>query len=352
MASNVAFVNVTRQCNVDCQRCYLTPEHRSGGERLPEAILRAFFDHPFWADESLIIWEGGEPVATGSAFMREMVAVAKEVVPHARQTMVTNCYSVPTWLIDLAHDQFGSKLETTFAMGLKSNLAGDETAYREAFTKGLNRFWEAGVSCPVNVELNAETVAAGVDALASYILSTKAKVWEFDLSVDFESFLAAPSYSARSTPALKPTVSYSTAWGFLAQLKERWHQAFLDAGIVIGAFEQIPGEANGQFNVLSEHRFLTLNPDGSVTTNPLYSDLVGTFLGNLGSSTMDQILSSPRRTGRIVDERRRLLSCSKCPHRSYCRGGPAHVPVYDGSGECAGGMKMWTLLEEGMKHCA
>ena len=38
----VGFINVTRQCNVDCKRCYLTEAHRAARERLPLATLEAF----------------------------------------------------------------------------------------------------------------------------------------------------------------------------------------------------------------------------------------------------------------------------------------------------------------------
>jgi hypothetical protein len=353
MTENVAFINVTRQCNVDCKRCYLTPEHRAGKERLSVATLTAFLEHDFWRNEALLIWEGGEPVAIGREAMTSLVATARAVLPAARQTMVTNCFSVPSWLIDLVITEFDGRVETTFALGMKSNLSGSEPAYLEAFTRGLNRFWQAGVVCPVNIELNRETIERGVDSLASYILSTSCKVWEFDISVDFARFLSAPQYTERSTPVLPLTCSHHVTWNFLHELRQRWGAAFRGAGIAIGAFEQRPGYLNNQFNVLSEHRFLTLNPDGVVTTNPLYSDLQGTFLGSIGAGdSMDEIISSPRRLGRILEERARVRACRGCPHLSYCSGGPGHVAVLDASGECAGGSRMWDELLVEVAACA
>jgi radical SAM protein with 4Fe4S-binding SPASM domain len=343
--NTVAFINVTRQCNVDCKRCYLTPEHRAGKERLAVETLSAFLNHDVWRSGALLIWEGGEPVAVGYVTMDRLVRAAREALPDARQTMVTNCFSVPNWLIDMAFREFGGELETTFALGQKANLAGSESSYLQAFTNGLNRFWEAGISCPVNVELNRETVGQGVDALAGYILSTKCKVWEFDISVDFAAFLANPSYTNATTPILPLTCSHKKGWEYMVKLRERWGAAFRDAGISIGVFEQKVGERNNQFNVLSEHRFFTLNPDGTVTTNPLYSDLTGTFLGNLCSGdSMEAIVNSRSRMSRILEERRRIHACTGCHHLPYCAGGPSHVVVHDGSGECAGGKAMWNAL--------
>lgn len=348
----VGFINVTRQCNVDCKRCYLTESHRAAKERLPGNTLAAFLTADFWQDRPVtLIWEGGEPSVVGHSLMQLYVAHASDLLPHASQTMVTNCFSVPNWLIDLSHSAFNGQVETTFALGHKFSLSGSEDLYTRRFTAGLDRFWDAGVVCTVNVELNTETIERGPTVLADLMLTTKAKVWEFDISVDFRRFLAQPNYQASSTPELPLTASYASAWAYLHALHAAHGQQLRDAGITIGAFEQVAGEANNQFNVLSEDRFLTLNPDGTVTTNPLYSDLEGTFLGNLQEAPLDDLLSSPRRLARVIAERRRLMPCRACPHFSYCSGGPAHVPVTDGSGECAGGRAMWDLLLE-KKHCA
>lgn len=353
MSSNAGFINITRQCNVDCSRCYLTKEHRSAKERLPFDVLERFLDSTFWDGAPTLIWEGGEPVLVGNEMMQAYVDLARQVKPGARQTMVTNCYSTPTWVIDMAHREFGGIVETTFAMGEKSSVNGSQEQYREAFLRGLNRFWDNGVKCPANVELNSETVAAGIHALGSLILSSKCKIWDFDISVDFKAFLANPDYNAASMPILPLTVSYAAGWAFLADLRACYGQRFADAGISVGLFDQRVDSENMQFNVLFEHKFLTLNPDGSVTTGPLYSDLEPTFLGSLHTNTIDELLDSPLRRSRILDSRRRLKACHGCQHLKFCNGGPSHVPVRDGSGECAGGKAMRdSLLAEKMSQSA
>lgn len=340
MSLNAGFINVTRQCNVACTRCYLTEEHRSAKERLPFDVLERFLDSSFWEGSPTLVWEGGEPILVGKEMLQAYVDVARQAKPEARQTMVTNCYSTPTWAIDMAQREFGGIVETTFAMGKKFSATGSHDQYREAFLRGLNRFWEHGVKCPVNVELNSETVAAGIDALGMLILESKCRIWDFDISVDFEAFLANPGYNAATVPVLPLTVSYADGWNFLEKLRANYGQRFADAGISVGLFDQRVDSENMQFNVLFEHRFLTLNPDGTVTTDPLYSDLEDTFLGSLHHGSIDELLDSPRRKSRILDSRRRLKSCYGCQHLYFCNGGPSHVPVHDGSGECAGGKIM------------
>lgn len=343
----VGFINVTRQCNVDCKRCYLTEPHRVAKERLPLATLDAFLSSMFWYGRPVtLIWEGGEPTVVGKEAMKAYCVAARQVLPHAKQTMVTNCFNVPNWLVDLVQEEFGGAIETTYAYAHKASLAGDEGSYQRKFIVGLDKLWAAGIECPVNVELNIETIRAGVDALAAIILSSQCRVWEFDVSVDFRSFLQAPAYTPQSVPILPLTSSYSDVWSFLLDLQNRWGRAFRDAGISIGAFQQKIGQPNNQFNVACESRFFTLNPDGTVTTNPLYSDLQGTFLGNVLDAGMEPILLSQRRKSRIMADRVRLAPCRGCVHSSYCKGGPSHVPVTDGSGECAGGRGMWDQLLE------
>ncbi len=343
----VGFINVTRQCNVDCKRCYLTEDHRSAMERLPHHTLEVFLESMFWQGRPVtLIWEGGEPTVVGRVAMNEYCAVARRILPHADQTMVTNCFHVPNWLIDLTLHEFGGRAETTYAHAQKYTLAGDASLYQKRFFAGLDKLWNSGIHCPVNVELNIETIQAGVDSLAAAILGSQCRVWEFDVSVDFRSFLSQPSYTAASVPQLPLTASYSAIWAYLNEMESRWGAAFLDAGITIGAFQQQIGQLNNQFNVACESRFLTLNPDGTVTTNPLYSDLSATFLGNVGIEGMDEILRSPKRKARIIADRKRISPCQGCEHISYCKGGPSHVPVTDGSGECAGGRGMWNQLLE------
>ena len=343
----VGFINVTRQCNVDCKRCYLTEHNRLSSERLPLPTLEAFLANPFWEGrEVTLIWEGGEPTLVGHAAMRRYCSAARRILPHARQTMVTNCFNVPDWLLGIIKDEFQGNVETTYATGHKFSLAGNEEHYQRKFIAGLNLLWRSGIQCPVNVELNRETVSAGVDVLAGVILGSDCKVWEFDVSVDFRTFLANPVYTADTVPVLPLTVSYKEVWRFLSELKSRWGARFKEAGISIGAFEQQIGQTNNQFNVACEHRFLTLNPDGVVTTNPLYSDLPGTHLVNVNDAGLDPILANRNRLRRVLADRKRAACCKACPHYTYCKGGPSHVAVTDGSGECAGGKGMWDQLLE------
>ncbi|MEE8057996.1 MAG: hypothetical protein V3T17_09185 [Pseudomonadales bacterium] len=252
-------------------------------------------------------------------------------------------YSVPDWLINIAHEFYGSRIETTFALGKKYSIDGSDEKYIRRFKYGLDRIWDAGITSPVNVEVNVETINAGPKALVDFMLSTRCKMWEFDLSIDFEAFLRHPEYDTNGYPILKSTASYYEYWSYLSELKHNYYPILKDQGILIGAFEQVDaGHINQQFNVQREMDFLTLNPDGTVTTNPLFSDMKETYLGSLVTSQLDKLLRAKPRIKRMLAEHNRTKICRiNCRYYGICRGGPSHAPVYDGSGECVGGYSFW-----------
>jgi hypothetical protein len=269
--------------------------------------------------------------------MTALVEAVAEAAPHARQTAVSNMFTAAPWFLELARTWFGGRIETTWAAGRKTTLAGDGLAYQMRFEAALRSAIDAGLVCPINVEVNTETLEAGPDALLDMMLRTGASVCEFDLSFDFQRFWSKPEFGPGCVPLLPPTARYSDVAAFLLALHRRIVVRGLSGRIHSHAL--VPFAARGvdlPFNTRSESRFVTLNPDGTVTTVPLYSDIVPTYLGNLHDQTLSQCLSHPNRGLRIAFEEIRALPCGACPHQLSCQGGPSHAPLFDGSGECAG----------------
>lgn len=336
----VLFVNVTRRCNVDCPRCYITPEHRAGRDALGPELLHKALSDPFFRDhagEVLVIYQGGEPQLVGRAALTEMAAAAEEACPGARQTAVSNMATAAPWFLELAWERFGGRIETTWAAARKSTLSGDEGRYQALFARSMRAAAEAGLACPVNVELNAETVAAGPERLIEAMASVGARVCEFDLSFDFAAFRSAPVFGPGGYPVLPPTVSYAKVADFLVGLRRAL--ALSPPARRFESHSLVPPYARGldlPFNTLSEERFVTLNPDGTITTVPLYSDVEETYLGRLQDSPLSAILAHPHRALRAQVQRDRLRACVGCRHLPHCQGGPGHAPWGDGSGVCAG----------------
>jgi radical SAM protein with 4Fe4S-binding SPASM domain len=340
----VLFVNITKQCNVECTRCYLTKENRSKKDLLPMNTLEKIISHDFFRKENVVvIWEGGEVSLVGEKALIERIELVQRILPHARQTMVANLLNLPDWLIDISHKYFDSRVETTFAMGKKYTLNGDADRYREKFKRSLIKANKNNLICPVNIELNAETFEAGTEALVEFIEETNHAIWEFDLSVDFEAFLRSPMYNEYRYPQLSSTMTFKQFSEFIIELHDKYQDRLKKVGFKSTLIEQAKTYMgkNLAFNVEQEANFITINPDGFVTTNPLFTDMPVTYLGNVNEVSADEIFNSNAIRMRVRHEKKRAYPCLSCEYHSACGGGPSHVPLKDGSGECAGGYLIW-----------
>lgn len=343
MAGRVLFVNVTRQCNVDCDRCYLTPHHRQEKERLSPEIFERLISAPWFKEQSLtVIWEGGEAALIGRSALTGLVSLCAEQLPNARQTMVTNLYGAPEWLIELSHRYFASQIETTLALGKKRSLAGSEAAFLQRFHDSYKAIRKAGIHCPINLELNVETIHLGPERLVDYLELIGADQIEIDVSVAFDLFFNQPAYSPDGYPLLPLTAPYKAFADYVMDLMVNQGARMSKLGITSTLFEQYQrGEKSTMFAVQRGQDFITLNPDGTVTTNPLFSDFPSTYLGDLRQQSAEEILGSVKRERYVRHELRRSMPCMTCKFYSRCAGGPPHVPVMDGSGECAGMKSVW-----------
>lgn len=338
-STRVLFVNITRQCNVLCDRCYLTLEHRTMKERLSSEALRRVITHPFFreCEEPIIVWEGGEAILVGEALMKDYVDLVSYELPHAKQRMVTNFLVLPNWLIDLAHSSFEGHLETTFALAGKATLDGSRERYLEQFEKSTCRAVDSDLTLAINVELNTETAAMGPRSIVELAERTGAVCWEFDISIDFARFRKQPVYNEYGYPMLPLTLSYSDMSKYLIAMYRDYGDRLKKLGFQSSIFDDIIAcRSSMAFNVRRELDFITLNPDGYVTTNPLFSDLTQTYLGNVLQEDFDSILQHPNRVSRAQWEAVRIRQCVNCEFVAGCHGGPSHAPVLDGSGDCAG----------------
>lgn len=338
MSEKILFINIIKQCNMHCDRCYLTETSRKDPLTLSEEALERVLTSS-WASQGEIglIWEGGEASLAGRAHFRRLLERSRELLPHARQTMVTNLFNLPNWLVELSHEFFKGKIETTLAMNGKFSLSKDLGQFLTRFSKNHLKASRAGIVCPINLELNDHTVALGAPALIDFLEPLAPCRVEFDVSVDFEAFLKAPAYTLHGYPLLPLTASYLEFANFVkcfsTQLRERGLDRVINSSLIDEMREK---KESSMFAVQRGADFLTLNPDGTLTTNPLFSDLAPTFLGNVLTDSMDTLLNSRKRSQFIRHELRKTLECHGCDYLSLCSGGPSHAPTFDGSGECSG----------------
>lgn len=353
--SRILFVNVTRQCNVNCPRCYISEEKRNTKELLSIDLLEKALDDPFYTDPNVnpvLIYEGGELSLIGEKKLREMLELAKRKLPHVKQTMVANCYSLPDWLINLCKEYMDGAFETTYALDRKYSLDGDADKYQKKFIASAKKAIDKGIDLVVNVELNKETFEKGVDELMKIIRETKIKVWEFDQSVYFDKFLENPKFNMWGSPELECTTTYEQFSDFMIELAEKHGDELNELGIQIGAIQQaIYNEETIFFNVKGTANMISVNADGSCTTDVLYTDIPQMFIGNLHNQTISQMLESKNRKMLLRYENiERTKTCHGCEFYEKCKGGPSYMPMFDGkSDECAGCKKVWQYMKEKYK---
>lgn len=339
----ILFVNLTRLCNVNCPRCYLTPENRASKLRMPEGMLSDIMSSEFFAEREdpdhnpIVIFQGGEPTVVGERAFRGYIAEVQAAAPWARMTMVTNLLSLPDWAVDIAHEHFDSRIETTWAAGMKKTLLGSEEVFGRKFRMNLAHAVMEGLDCPVNVELNRETFEAGPRCITKLMRETGATKFEFDYSVKFDEFRASPVFADGGYPILPESLTHVEFRDFILGLRRQLHIEGLYEDFDCSLFLPIEErDNNAAFNTGREMDFITVNPDGEVTTNPLFSDIRETYIGDLRVSSFDEVLLHPNRKIRQRHEELRRTPCEDCQHFAYCQGGSSHVSLVDSSGECAG----------------
>lgn len=344
MTERILFINVTRRCNVYCQACFLKPENRlADPHRLSPERVAQVLAHPYFSehDDVKVIFQGGEVALMGAAYLHEMSAEIQRAAPHALQAVVTNLFRLPRWLFDWI-DAYQVWPETTFASEGKMAYDGNRDLYVERFLRNLDTMWEAGWPCRVNVDVTRGMYERGVDDFARIMLDSRCRGWDFDASVQFDEFLASPRYGRFGFPILPLSITHAERADYMLGLWQRWGDELKAHGIGSVTYHSFEaGVASQEFNVERELDFITLNPDATVTTNPLYADLEPTYIGDLRRNDFDAVLAHPNRLGRARLERRRLTECGRCPYIQSCAGGTAHLPVFDGSGECGGLYTLW-----------
>lgn len=323
---NKLFINTTWSCNMDCPRCYIPKNLRDDHQsRLDHAYLTKMLRHESISQDSntVVMYMGGEATTIGKKSMKSYINAVAKILPNARHTVVTNLFHLPNWLIDMSVNQFQGQIETTYANGQKQTLSGNEQRYQEKFINNLKQITCHGINCTVNVELNKETYSRGIEPIIATMQTTKAKDWAFDYSVNFDEFNAKSIYDDFDYPVLKGSLTLKEYWDFVSAVKQ--HNWAIVQGV------RITPRVDG-FNVMEGKNFLTINPNNTVTTNPLFSTMQALQYSDI--DTMNQSNMREKHQRRAVS---RIRPCVNCNEFYDCQGFSAHVPIQQ-EGICAGGL--------------
>ncbi len=326
---NKLFINTTMACNMDCPRCYIPKNLRDNHtSRLDCDYLAKTLQHESIShdDDTIAIYMGGEPSIIGEEKLRAYMTVATTALPNARHTIVTNLFSLPNWLLKMSQNEFCHQIETTYAMGKKQTLNGNEKKYQQSFIQNLRTVTQAGINCTVNVEVNIETIKAGTSPIMEVIQRTGAKDWAFDCSINFDEFNTNPIYDSSGYPILQSNTTLEEYWHFVNNIKRNIKQNKAVSDV------RIAPRSDG-FNIAESKGFLTINPNNTVTTNPLFSTMK-----KLQYPTIDALNESGMKEQHQKRAIHRIRPCIGCNEFDDCQGFSAHVPIQQ-DGICAGGLE-------------
>ena len=327
---NKLFINLTWACNLDCPRCYIPKKLRDDytssldKDYFAQVLAHKSIDP---SHNTIAIYMGGEPSVMGEGGLRSYINIVSSILPRARHTIVTNLFNLPKWLVAISLNEFSSQIETTYANGKKQTLYGNEYKYQEKFVKNLTLVSEAGINCTVNVELNIETIKAGTEAIISIMKHSGAKDWAFDYSVNFDDFNNNPVFDSFHYPVLTGNATLKEYWGFVNAIKaDDW---------VVNNNIRIAPRVDG-FNTLEGDNFLTINPNCTVTTNPLFSTI--TALQHRHVDELNNSKIKEQHQKRAVNRIRHCVEFA-CNEFDDCQGFSAHIPIQQ-DGFCAGGLAL------------
>jgi len=346
------FVNVTRRCSMNCRICFLSERIRKNDIFLNLSLLAKMLEHPLFSNAGAaltIMWEGGEPTLAGESGLQDYIEVAKRTVPDAQQSIVTNLLSCPDWLIDMTHREFSSVIESTFSYGGRETWTGELDKYLSLYSDSLRKIHSNNIECHVQFDVNRETFEAGTEKVMNYMLDNGVKFIDFNIAVEFADFYADPKFNRYGYPIFNSlSISYLQFSEFILEIAGKYKEVIDSGNLIISNLDLVsPLNVSRAFNVKQDFDFFTLNPDGTVTSNPLFSSIPDTFYGDISANDVDDVVNSDKRMKRSVYEHRRTLECGDCNFYSKCNGMSSFVPLFDGSGECSGFKRVFESLFSG-----
>jgi MoaA/NifB/PqqE/SkfB family radical SAM enzyme len=313
---------------MDCPRCYipktLRDDYYTAGlnvDYLSQTLKHTSIGQ---SNKTVAIYMGGEASAISEKQLRTHMNVVTKELPDARHTIVTNLLNLPKWLITMSLKEFAGQIETTYANGKKQTLSGSEYRYQKKFVRNLTAVTSAGINCTVNVELNIETIDAGIEPIINIMKESRARDWAFDYSVDFDEFNYNPVYDEFDYPVLTGSATLKEYWDFVNAIKQNeW---------VINNKVRVAPRSDG-FNVLEGKSFLTINANNTVTTNPLFSTMNALQYSDINAINQSKIRERHERAAIS-----RIRSCVGCNEFYDCQGFSSHMPIQQ-NGVCAGGLE-------------
>lgn len=350
-------IEVCKACNVYCENCFLSYHNRLHDRRLFKLEWLDRLAESTVLDETKELYVsilGGELSIVDPDFLEAFVDRIKTLWPQCAFSIVSNLFNSKPRFVDL-YLKHSDLVETTFDFG-RQNLNQDRSVFLASFKRQIELVAARGreLNIDINFVMNRQSLeygaAAALDYFEGFVLPEGGKILvKFDHGLDFGTFRAMgmPHDPRSGMPNIPLDMNYATYAAYVSEFRALRNERGLDRIVIpqIDIADQRPDDRF--FFTKGTGRVISLSSDGFVTTNPVFTEVPSTFLGNIADMSLDDMIASDRYRAIFSKETRRALECSSCEYFDRCEGGSLFLPRYaDGDrSECAG-VKSFFLMQE------
>ncbi len=323
----VMWKTVSEDCNLACDYCYYSnckgrPEAKVN--RIERSLLDKVIEEMMQkaaGGTASFAWQGGEPLLAGIDFFREVVSLqAMHAVPPVN---ISNALQTNGTLIDEEWARFFKRYNFLLGVSLDGpqsihnarRLTGSGKGSFDLVMHGINHLRAADVDFNILTVIHEGNV-------------TKARqLMEFYEQEGFRyvQFIPCMDFRAQETgSAAKYRITPQQYGEFLCEAFDCWYNGG-QPRISIRFFDNMLGMNMNQEAELCIHRSscpqtLILEQNGDAYPCDFY--MAESYkLGNVGSDSLDTILSSPVYREFLAMKARLPAACLQCPYLKLCHGG-------------------------------
>lgn len=346
---HLVYLRVFEGCNLHCAHCFIPTNPR----RFPEerfADIPQMLDGKIPAGATVLIqWHGGEPTLMGVDYIRNGIKTLRVHGPQYqwRHGIQTNLMRYDAQWSALLHEEFGGEIGVSWDPVIR-------------MAKGANPESHPQVKAQFQKNL-AQVVGDGLTPYA-VVTATKTLFKAYPNPFEFFAWWRDQGVSHVHLERVTKTGYARNNWNWVglnnaeySQNMARWAAAYQvfkrknpDLLFFLSPFENLlqsvkdslrgAPKAAGCWSGNCDTRYHTIDGDG-------YKAGCTALTSEIGNKNAAPILSKIPNASFADRRELRVFNCGECRFRSVCKTGCLALDFDDGSGECSGGLHLFSKLE-------
>lgn len=352
-------IKVTNSCTLNCSYCYYLDASRSfENEVMKEKVLeRAISSRLAFEDKEVrFIWHGGEPLSVGLDFYKKAINF-QDKYKQPGQRIINSLQTNGTLLTDSWASFFK---EYDFKIGV--SIDGPEVVHNHY------RKYKNGVGSFTKVMTGIDTLRkAGLDfgtlsVVTKNSLPYAEDIYHFFVNAGINSmdFLPHAELDPSTGTFFLDSVTPLEFYEFLVKVFDQWFEGN-NPNIHIRTFENLLIGLLGGKPTLCKfagtcNKFLTIQPAGDIFPDDNFTCYEGLRLGNLLTSSLDDVLKGERYQLFSHEVNEKKSECASCRWYSLCLGGCSYrrymlnQSFYDKEYFCSTWKSLFSYLSKQVEH--